>query len=369
MPQWLAGMRIEPAWSPPIAISTSLAATSAAQPEEEPPALKPLRRGLCTGPLALVWLPPEKQKYSQTVLPTIVPPAIENARRHRRIDIRHIAFEGRGAVHHWHAREADIVLQRHRFAGKLARSGAGHLGFDVPGAERVILRWRPAAGPARVGNGRQLVRHPVEDVVALEARPESFQMGRKIGLAETEAKFGCHLAELCQCGDLYGAEGHGCCSFRCQQVVARSILIDDCLLTSHFSAQNAVPRLELAHRARDGDSRPTGQRLRRPQRGAARLWEPEHLRTAASIIATYLSSHTPSRRLPLKMLLTRQSAIRLPAGNAAERYRPTRLGKPAGCSFIEPHLFHAPAVVDRVDLNSDALDVGVPAGRRAVVVD
>ena len=131
--------------------------------------------------------------------------------------------------------------------------------------------------------------------------------------------------------------------------------------------QDLVPA--AIERARDGDSRPTGQRLRRPQRGAARLWEPEHLRTAASIIATYLSSHTPSRRLPLKMLLTRQSAIRLPAGNAAERYRPTRLGKPAGCSFIEPHLFHAPAVVDRVDLNSDALDVGVPAGRRAVVVD
>src|SRR3984893_13777626 len=34
-----------------------------------------MRCGLCTGPLALVWLPPEKQKYSHTVLPAIVPPA------------------------------------------------------------------------------------------------------------------------------------------------------------------------------------------------------------------------------------------------------------------------------------------------------
>jgi len=32
-------------------------------------------RGFCTGPAALVWLPPEKQKYSQWTLPRIVPPA------------------------------------------------------------------------------------------------------------------------------------------------------------------------------------------------------------------------------------------------------------------------------------------------------
>jgi hypothetical protein len=61
MPQWLAGMRIEPAWSPPIAMSTSPAATSAALPEDDPPAENPTRRGLCTGPVALVWLPPDTQ--------------------------------------------------------------------------------------------------------------------------------------------------------------------------------------------------------------------------------------------------------------------------------------------------------------------
>jgi hypothetical protein len=30
---------------------------------------------LWTGPAALVWLPPEKQKYSQCTLPAMVPPA------------------------------------------------------------------------------------------------------------------------------------------------------------------------------------------------------------------------------------------------------------------------------------------------------
>lgn len=34
-----------------------------------------MRWALWTGPFALVWLPPEKQKYSHTDLPTIVPPA------------------------------------------------------------------------------------------------------------------------------------------------------------------------------------------------------------------------------------------------------------------------------------------------------
>src|SRR6516165_3073091 len=68
-------MRIEPPWSPPTAMSTSPAATSAAEPEDDPPAEYPVRRGLCTGPAAEVWLPPERQKYSQCALPRILAPA------------------------------------------------------------------------------------------------------------------------------------------------------------------------------------------------------------------------------------------------------------------------------------------------------
>src|SRR6202030_2022300 len=75
IPQTEAGMRVQAARSPPSAIGTSPAATTAALPEDEPPAEYPMRCGLCTGPVALVWLAPEKQKYSHTVLPAIVPPA------------------------------------------------------------------------------------------------------------------------------------------------------------------------------------------------------------------------------------------------------------------------------------------------------
>jgi hypothetical protein len=39
-------MRIDPPWSPPIAMSTSPAATTAALPEDEPPAEYPIFRGL-----------------------------------------------------------------------------------------------------------------------------------------------------------------------------------------------------------------------------------------------------------------------------------------------------------------------------------
>src|ERR687893_159687 len=68
-------IRIDPPWSPPIAISTSPAATSAALPLEEPPAERVWSWGFSTGPVSLVWLPPEKHRCSQTALPTTSPPA------------------------------------------------------------------------------------------------------------------------------------------------------------------------------------------------------------------------------------------------------------------------------------------------------
>ena len=75
MPQNDAGMRIDPPWSPPMAMSTSPDATSAPEPDDEPPAEKPRLCGLCTGPSAPVWLPPDRQNASQCALPRMVAPA------------------------------------------------------------------------------------------------------------------------------------------------------------------------------------------------------------------------------------------------------------------------------------------------------
>src|ERR1700730_15622038 len=58
-----------PPWSPPIARSHSRATTSAALPLDEPPAERLGSCGLRTGPVSEVWLPPEKQRCSQTDLP------------------------------------------------------------------------------------------------------------------------------------------------------------------------------------------------------------------------------------------------------------------------------------------------------------
>ena len=45
---------------------------------------------------------------------------IEHAGHHGGVDVGHVAFERAGAVHHRHAGEADIVLQRHLLALELA---------------------------------------------------------------------------------------------------------------------------------------------------------------------------------------------------------------------------------------------------------
>ena len=65
VPEKDEGMRIDPPWSHPTAMSTSPRAVSTAHPEEEPPAEYPVLWGLCTGPQAFVWLPPERQRASQ----------------------------------------------------------------------------------------------------------------------------------------------------------------------------------------------------------------------------------------------------------------------------------------------------------------
>ncbi len=75
MPLQADGMRIDPPWSPPMAMSTSCKATSTALPLEEPPALRVRSHGFFTAPVAEVKLAPEKHKSSQTDLPTTVAPA------------------------------------------------------------------------------------------------------------------------------------------------------------------------------------------------------------------------------------------------------------------------------------------------------
>src|SRR5256885_5277893 len=75
VPHQELGIRTEPPWSPPTARSTSPVATSAALPLEEPPVVRFVSQGFRTGPVAEVWLAPEKHRSSQTALPVMVAPA------------------------------------------------------------------------------------------------------------------------------------------------------------------------------------------------------------------------------------------------------------------------------------------------------
>jgi hypothetical protein len=83
---------------------------------------------------------------------------IENALDHRRIDLRHIAFQELRADHHRHAGKADIVLERDAPAGELAARLALDRSLDVPGAVRVLLRRRPMELTAADIYRRQLIR-------------------------------------------------------------------------------------------------------------------------------------------------------------------------------------------------------------------
>ena len=65
-------MRIEPPWSPPVAMSTNPPDTSAALPPEEPPACRVASHGFSTCPVEAVMPAPEKQRSSQTALPVMV---------------------------------------------------------------------------------------------------------------------------------------------------------------------------------------------------------------------------------------------------------------------------------------------------------
>ncbi len=80
MPQKLAGWRIEPPVSVPVAASAARAATAAAEPPDEPPGtsgrLSPdPRHGFSTGPYQLVVFDEPMANSSRLVLPSITAPA------------------------------------------------------------------------------------------------------------------------------------------------------------------------------------------------------------------------------------------------------------------------------------------------------
>ena len=79
MPQKLAGWRIEPPVSVPVAAGTRRAATAAAEPPEEPPGTRLSSHGFWTGAKAEFSLVEPIANSSQLSLPSVTMPA--SARR------------------------------------------------------------------------------------------------------------------------------------------------------------------------------------------------------------------------------------------------------------------------------------------------
>ena len=78
-PEKLAGWRIEPPVSVPVAAGTSRAATAAAEPPDEPPGTRAGSQGFFTGPKAEFWFAEPIANSSQFSLPSVTMPA--SARR------------------------------------------------------------------------------------------------------------------------------------------------------------------------------------------------------------------------------------------------------------------------------------------------
>ena len=70
-----AGMRMDPPPSPPLAMGTSPPATAAAEPPDEPPAVRPCCQGLWVVPLSLVMETLSPPNSDAVVWPTgLAPP-------------------------------------------------------------------------------------------------------------------------------------------------------------------------------------------------------------------------------------------------------------------------------------------------------
>ena len=74
MPQKLAGWRIEPPVSEPVATGTKPAATAAAEPPDDPPGTRWTSQGLCTAPKYELSLSEPMANSSMLSLPRLTKP-------------------------------------------------------------------------------------------------------------------------------------------------------------------------------------------------------------------------------------------------------------------------------------------------------
>src|SRR5215472_7180882 len=105
---------------------------------------------------------------------------------------------------------------------------------------------RPA-GQAWIGDGRQLVRHPVELVVRLEGGAQRFVMRREIGVGKAKTELRRDLAQLLPCRDLHRVQGHRCSPLlaairRCARLVTREGATEDTRRFRRYASDRSAVR-------------------------------------------------------------------------------------------------------------------------------
>ncbi len=96
---------------------------------------------------------------------------VQNALHHRRVDFRHVAFQGGGAAHHRHTGEHDVVLERHGLSRERSSIRALNAGTVVPSVQWIVSRARPRPGVPRVTHRRQFVVHRLNQIDRVDRRP------------------------------------------------------------------------------------------------------------------------------------------------------------------------------------------------------
>src|SRR5262249_40585889 len=90
---------------------------------------------------------------------------VEHTRDDRGVDVGDVALEARGAVHHRHAGQADVVLERDALALELAARRALHLALVVPGVVLVLRALGTITGRAGILHDRHRIGHGLDGVI------------------------------------------------------------------------------------------------------------------------------------------------------------------------------------------------------------
>ncbi len=125
---------------------------------------------------------------------------IEDARDDGSIGVGYVTFKRRGTVHHGNAGQADIVLQRNQLAGELAARCALDRRLDVPGVVLVLVALRTVAGRSRIGHGRNVIRHGIDQVVGGEISLHQGVVGSEFLFAHMHAEVLGYTAQLIESG-------------------------------------------------------------------------------------------------------------------------------------------------------------------------